>query len=138
MTSLVVGADWRDYNKEVMQKILHVAIGNEFGRVLVARDGILSRPAMSEVILSRKAFGGLILSATHNAGGIDADFGIRYNISNGEAAPESIPNGFTNLLSSSTTITGSSLTPSRLTKDRQTYALTEVEVFDPLANTGRS
>ncbi len=89
-STLVVGGDGRYYNKEAIQKILHIAIGNEFGRVLVARGGILSTPAMSAVIRRRKAFGGLILSASHNPGGIDADFGIKYNVSNGGPAPEDI------------------------------------------------
>src|SRR5579872_3377286 len=89
-STLVVGGDGRYYNKEAIQKILRVSIGNEFGHVLVARDGLLSTPAMSAVIRARKASGGLILSASHNPGGIDGDFGIKFNTANGGPAPEEI------------------------------------------------
>src|SRR5713226_1142880 len=88
--TLVVGGDGRYYNRPAIQTIVRIAAGNGFGRVLVAREGILSTPAMSAVIRRRKALGGLILSASHNPGGIDADFGIKYNIQNGGPAPEAV------------------------------------------------
>ncbi|MBS1137844.1 MAG: alpha-D-glucose phosphate-specific phosphoglucomutase, partial [Proteobacteria bacterium] len=86
--TLVVGGDGRYYNAEAIQVILRLAAANGFGRVLVGRDGILSTPAMSCVIRKQRAFGGLILSASHNPGGPEGDFGIKYNISNGGPAPE--------------------------------------------------
>lgn len=88
--TLVVGGDGRFYNREATQKILRMAAANRFGRVLVGRASLLSTPAVSAVIRRRSALGGLVLSASHNPGGIDADFGIKYNVRNGGPAPESI------------------------------------------------
>lgn len=87
---LVVGGDGRYYNREAIQIILKMAAANGFGRVLVGRGGILSTPAASCVIRQYKAFGGIILSASHNPGGPEGDFGIKYNISNGGPAPEKV------------------------------------------------
>lgn len=88
--TLVVGGDGRYYNRSAIQIIVRVAAANRFGHILVARGGILSTPAMSAVIRRRGALGGLVLSASHNPGGIDADFGIKYNIHNGGPAPEPV------------------------------------------------
>ncbi|MBD2462361.1 alpha-D-glucose phosphate-specific phosphoglucomutase [Oscillatoria sp. FACHB-1407] len=88
--TLVVGGDGRYYNREAIQIILKMAAANGFGRVLVGRGGILSTPAASCVIRKYGAFGGIILSASHNPGGPDGDFGIKYNISNGGPAPEKV------------------------------------------------
>jgi phosphoglucomutase len=88
--TLVAGGDGRYYNRPAIQTIIRIAAGNGFARVLVAREGILSTPAMSAVIRRRKALGGLILSASHNPGGPDEDFGIKYNIQNGGPAPEQV------------------------------------------------
>ena len=87
---LVVGGDGRYYNREAIQIILKMAATNGFGRVLVGQDGLLSTPAASCVIRKYGAFGGIILSASHNPGGPDGDFGIKYNIGNGGPAPEKI------------------------------------------------
>jgi phosphoglucomutase len=87
--TLVVGGDGRYFNRTAIQKIIRIAAGNGFGHVMVGRAGLLSTPAMSAVIRRRAALGGLVLSASHNPGGIDADFGIKYNIQNGGPAPES-------------------------------------------------
>ncbi|WP_035985232.1 alpha-D-glucose phosphate-specific phosphoglucomutase [Leptolyngbya sp. KIOST-1] len=88
--TLVVGGDGRYYNREAIQTILKMAAANGFGRVLVGQGGILSTPAASCVIRKNKAFGGIILSASHNPGGPDEDFGIKYNTGNGGPAPEGI------------------------------------------------
>ncbi|MFL6333235.1 MAG: alpha-D-glucose phosphate-specific phosphoglucomutase [Pyrinomonadaceae bacterium] len=88
--TLVVGGDGRYYNREAVQTIIRMAAANGFRRLLVGRGGILSTPAVSAVIRRRKAFGGLVLSASHNPGGIDEDFGIKYNTRNGGPAPESV------------------------------------------------
>ncbi|MDQ6994191.1 MAG: alpha-D-glucose phosphate-specific phosphoglucomutase [Mariprofundaceae bacterium] len=88
--TLVVGGDGRFFNDQAIQIILNMASANGFGRVLVGKDGILSTPAASCIIRKYKAFGGLILSASHNPAGPDEDFGIKYNIANGGPAPEKI------------------------------------------------
>ncbi len=88
--TLVVGGDGRFYNREATQTIIRMAAANGFRRLLVGRGGILSTPAVSAVIRRREAFGGLVLSASHNPGGIDEDFGIKYNTRNGGPAPESV------------------------------------------------
>ncbi len=87
---LVVGGDGRYYNREAIQIILKMAAANSFGQVLVGRGGILSTPAASCVIRKYLTFGGIILSASHNPGGPDGDFGIKYNSSNGGPATETV------------------------------------------------
>jgi phosphoglucomutase len=88
--TLVIGGDGRYYNREVIQKALKMAAANGFGKVLVGKGGILSTPAASHVIRKYHAFGGIVLSASHNPGGPTEDFGIKYNIGNGGPAPEKI------------------------------------------------
>ncbi|OAP37785.1 phosphoglucomutase [Sinorhizobium glycinis] len=88
--TLVIGGDGRYYNREVIQKAIKMAAANGFGRVLVGRGGILSTPAASNVIRKYKAFGGIVLSASHNPGGPTEDFGIKYNVGNGGPAPEKV------------------------------------------------
>jgi phosphoglucomutase len=87
---LVIGGDGRYYNREVIQKAIKMAAANGFGKVMVGKGGILSTPAASHIIRKYKAFGGIILSASHNPGGPTEDFGIKYNIGNGGPAPEKI------------------------------------------------
>ncbi len=86
--TLVVGGDGRYYNLEAMQLVIKMASANGFARVMAGQNGILSTPAASCVIRKHGAFGGLILSASHNAGGVDGDFGIKFNGANGGPAPE--------------------------------------------------
>ena len=81
--TLVVGGDGRFFNREVVGTVIRMAAANGFGRVVVGRDGLLSTPAASNLIRQRKAAGGIILSASHNPGGPDGDFGIKYNVANG-------------------------------------------------------
>ncbi len=88
--TLVLGGDGRFYNRHAVQVILRMAAANGFGRVLVGRGGILSTPAASCVIRKYGAFGGIVLSASHNPGGPQEDFGIKYNIGNGGPAPEKV------------------------------------------------
>ena len=90
--TLVIGGDGRYFNAEAIQTILRMASANGTARAIVGQDGLLSTPAASNLIRQRKADGGLILSASHNPGGIDADFGLKYNISNGGPAPEAVTN----------------------------------------------
>jgi phosphoglucomutase len=88
--TLVIGGDGRYFNREVIQTAIAMAAGNGFGRVIVGQGGILSTPAASHIIRKYKAFGGLILSASHNPGGPHEDFGIKYNAGNGGPAPEKL------------------------------------------------
>ena len=88
--TLVIGGDGRFLNREVIQKAIRIAAANGFARVVVGRGGLLSTPAASHLIRIRKALGGLVLSASHNPGGPDEDFGIKYNIANGGPAPEQV------------------------------------------------
>ena len=88
--TLVVGGDGRYYNRHAVQVILRMAVANGFGRVIVGQGGLLSTPAVSCIIRKHKAFGGIVLSASHNPAGPDGDFGIKYNIANGGPAPEKI------------------------------------------------
>jgi phosphoglucomutase len=88
--TLVVGGDGRYFNRQAIQVILRMAAAHGFGKVLVGRGGILSTPALSCVVRKHGAFGGIVLSASHNPGGPNGDFGIKYNIGNGGPAPESI------------------------------------------------
>jgi len=88
--TLALGGDGRYYNRQAIQVILKMAAANGFGRVLVGQGGILSTPAASCVIRKYQTFGGIILSASHNPGGPDGDFGIKYNTGSGGPAPEKI------------------------------------------------
>ncbi|MFN2308596.1 MAG: alpha-D-glucose phosphate-specific phosphoglucomutase [Gammaproteobacteria bacterium] len=88
--TLVLGGDGRYYNLNAIQTILKLAAANGVARVLVGRDGLLSTPAASCVIRRHRAYGGIILSASHNPAGPQGDFGIKYNIDNGGPAPEKI------------------------------------------------
>ncbi|MDB2705701.1 alpha-D-glucose phosphate-specific phosphoglucomutase [Pseudomonadota bacterium] len=88
--TLVVGGDGRFHNEYAVQVILRMASANGFSRVIVGQSGLLSTPAASAIIRKNKAFGGIILSASHNPAGPNGDFGIKYNIANGGPAPEAI------------------------------------------------
>ena len=88
--TLVLGGDGRYYNRAAIQIILKMAAAYGFGHVLVGKGGILSTPAASCVIRKYATYGGIILSASHNPGGPDGDFGIKYNTANGGPAPEKI------------------------------------------------
>ena len=132
---LVLGGDGRYYNREVIQVVIRMAAANGFGKVMVGQGGILSTPAASNIIRKYHAFGGLILSASHNPGGPTEDFGIKYNIGNGGPAPEKITDAiFANTKSISRYLTVD--TPD-LDLDRLgTFEVAgmSVEVIDPVAD----
>lgn len=88
--TLVLGGDGRFFNDRAIQAIIRIAAANGVRRLLVGRGGLLSTPATSAVIRARRAFGGIVLSASHNPGGPDGDFGIKFNVENGGPAPERV------------------------------------------------
>jgi phosphoglucomutase len=88
--TLVIGGDGRYYNREAIQKAIRIALANGFGRIVIGKGGIVSTPAVSALIRGLGAYGGIILSASHNPGGPEGDFGVKYNIGNGGPSPEKV------------------------------------------------
>ena len=91
-STIIVGGDGRYGNKKAIQKIIQICAAHNVGRIIITKEGILSTPAASNLIRKRNALLGIILSASHNPGGVDGDFGIKVNISNGGPAPEKLTN----------------------------------------------
>ncbi|KAK2738038.1 Phosphoglucomutase-2 [Myotisia sp. PD_48] len=89
---LVIGGDGRYYNPEAIQLIAQIGAAYGVKKLLIGQNGILSTPAASHIIRKRGATGGILLTASHNPGGPNADFGIKYNLSNGAPAPETVTN----------------------------------------------
>jgi phosphoglucomutase len=92
--TLIVGGDGRYFNRQAIQIIIKMAIANGFGKLIIGQGGLLSTPAASHLIRKNEAFGGLILSASHNPAGPEEDFGIKYNVGNGGPAPEKYTDAF--------------------------------------------
>ncbi|WP_299678346.1 alpha-D-glucose phosphate-specific phosphoglucomutase [uncultured Roseobacter sp.] len=88
--TFVLGGDGRFFNRAAIQTMLRMAAANGAAKAIVGQGGLLSTPAVSNLIRQRKTDGGFVLSASHNPGGIDADFGVKYNVGNGGPAPEHI------------------------------------------------
>ena len=133
--TLVLGGDGRYFNREAIQVILRMAAANGFGRVLVGRGGLLSTPAASCVIRARHAFGGLILSASHNPGGPHGDFGIKYNVGNGGPAPEAITEAIharTQAISSYRILAAQDVVLDEIGEQR--LGAMVVEIIDPVAD----
>jgi len=133
--TLVVGGDGRYYNREAIQTVVRIAIANGFGRVVVGQGGILSTPAVSALIRAIRAYGGIILSASHNPGGPDGDFGVKYNIGNGGPAPEKITDAIfahTKTIAAYKTIDSGDVDLDALGETRIEGA--SVEIVDPVAN----
>jgi len=131
--TLVLGGDGRFYNRTAIQTILKMAAANGFGKVMVGRGGILSTPAASCVIRKYKTFGGLILSASHNPGGPEGDFGIKFNGSNGGPATETVTEA---IFTRSNSITGYRILDAAEvaldTPGTATLGDMQVEVIDPV------
>ena len=133
--TLTLGGDGRYLNREAIQVILRMAAANGFGRVLVGQGGILSTPAASCVIRQYRTFGGLILSASHNPGGPEGDFGIKYNTPNGGPAPEKITDAIfarSKVLTSYRIVVAPDIDLDRTGK--QAVGGMSVEVIDPVAD----
>ncbi len=92
--TLVIGGDGRYGNNDAIQTIIKMAVANQFGHIIVGQNGLLSTPASSHMIVSRQAFGGIILSASHNPGGKNGDIGIKYDTEIGGSAQETLTNQF--------------------------------------------
>ena len=134
-STLVVGGDGRYFNEPAIQVILRMSAANGFGRVLVGQGGILSTPAASCVIRKHGAFGGIILSASHNPGGPDGDFGIKYNAGNGGPAPERLTDAIwrkSEGIDRVRTLDAADIDLSRLGVSRLGDAT--IEVIDPVAD----
>ncbi|HTO29848.1 MAG TPA: alpha-D-glucose phosphate-specific phosphoglucomutase [Pararhizobium sp.] len=133
--TLVIGGDGRYYNREVIQIAIKMAAANGFGRVLVGRGGILSTPAASNIIRKYKAFGGIVLSASHNPGGPTEDFGIKYNIGNGGPAPEKVTDAIYSGTRTIETYRIAEVADVNLDSEgSQTVAGMEVVVIDPVSD----
>jgi phosphoglucomutase len=133
--TLVVGGDGRFFNRSAIQVILRMAAAHGFARALVGQGGILSTPALSCVIRKHGAFGGIVLSASHNPGGPDGDFGIKYNIANGGPAPEKI----TDAIYAQTQVLSEYVTSDAADIDLDTQGSSvleqmQVEVIDPVVD----
>ena len=131
--TLVLGGDGRFHNRQAIQPILRMAAANGFAKVLVGRGGILSTPAASCVIRKYGACGGVILSASHNPGGPDGDFGVKFNVANGGPAPEAVTESIYSLsrgIERFFTIDASDVDIDRIGSFELGSA--SVEVFDPV------
>lgn len=133
--TLVIGGDGRYHNAAVIQAAIRMAAANGFGRVLVGREGFLSTPAASHLIRKHRAFGGIILSASHNPGGPNGDFGIKYNAANGGPAPERLTDAIfekTKTITSYKIADAHDVDLARLGESR--VGNMTVEVIDPVAD----
>src|SRR5438874_6128042 len=132
--TLMLGGDGRFFAGEAAQIIIRMAAANGVGRLLVGRGGLLSTPAASALIRKHAAFGGIIVSASHNPGGPDGDFGIKYNTANGGPAPERLTEAIyrhSRQVSAYRTIDIPDLPLDRLGETR--LGETVVEIVDPVA-----
>ncbi|KAK1304620.1 hypothetical protein QJS10_CPB11g00755 [Acorus calamus] len=132
---LVLGGDGRFFNQEAAQIIIKIAAGNGVSKILVGRDGLMSTPAVSAVIRKRKANGGFIMSASHNPGGPDYDWGIKFNYNSGQPAPESITDKIYGNTLSLSEIRMADIPDVDLSKLGVTeYGSFSVEVIDPVSD----
>merc|ERR1719199_587626 len=124
--TLVISGDGRYFNRDAVQIIAKIAVAHGVSRLWIGQGALLSTPAASAVVRTRdggfKAFGAFILSASHNPGGIDEDFGIKYNCENGGPAPEKV----TNLIYENTT----KITSYKLCKDLPDVDLTKAATHE--------
>ena len=134
-STLIVGGDGRYGNIEAIEKIIQICVAHRVGRLIVPKDGLLSTPATSHLIRKENAIGGIILSASHNPGGIDGDFGVKLNIANGGPAPESITN---QIFKSSKVLTSYKISNIQIPELRNigsfSYGETNLEIIDGLTD----
>ncbi|NVK40184.1 MAG: alpha-D-glucose phosphate-specific phosphoglucomutase [Oceanospirillaceae bacterium] len=133
--TLVIGGDGRFYNRVAIQTIIRMAVANGFARLIVGQGGLLSTPAASCVIRKYGTRGGIVLSASHNPGGPDEDFGIKFNGENGGPAPEAITNAIwqaSRTIDQYLTLDTPDVDLDRLGETRLDGAV--IEVIDPVAD----
>ncbi|MEP0944783.1 MAG: alpha-D-glucose phosphate-specific phosphoglucomutase [Rhizobiaceae bacterium] len=133
--TFVVGGDGRYFNAEAIQTIIKMAAASGASRLIIGQNGLLSTPAASHLIRLNQTDGGLILSASHNPGGIDEDFGLKFNVPNGGPAPENITDGIfqqTQELSSYQIIDTPDLDLAAI--GQQTIGNMQVEIVDPVSD----
>ena len=133
--SLVLGGDGRYYNRDAIQIIIRMAAANGIAKVIVGQSGLLSTPAASCVIRKYRTNGGIILSASHNPGGPDGDFGIKFNTANGGPAPEGVTEAIfarTREITEYRTLEADEIDLDRI--DSLSLGETRVEVIDPVAD----
>lgn len=133
--TFVVGGDGRHFNTEAIQTVVRMAAASGAARVIIGQNGLLSTPAASNLIRKHGADGGIILSASHNPGGPDGDFGVKYNIANGGPAPEAASNA---IYAATQVISEYKIAPTNdidLSQIGETeLGQTVVEVIDPIAD----
>ncbi|CAO1623583.1 unnamed protein product [Sympodiomycopsis kandeliae] len=130
-STLVVGGDGRYFSIPAIQSIIRLCAGNGVKKLIIGQNGILSTPAVSHIIRSYKATGGILLTASHNPGGPDADFGIKYNMSNGGPAPEGVTDKIfevTKTIKEYKVVEGSDVDLSKISKT--TFGDVEIEIID--------
>ncbi|ODO00093.1 hypothetical protein I350_06718 [Cryptococcus amylolentus CBS 6273] len=133
--TIVVGGDGRYFSPEASQIILRLAAGNGIKHVIIGKDAILSTPAVSALIRSLKTDGGILLTASHNPGGPENDFGIKFNTANGGPAPEEVTNAIHKVADSITEYKQVDLPEFDLSKIGEfTHGPLKVTVVDPVEN----
>jgi phosphoglucomutase len=133
--TFVVGGDGRYFNAAAIQKILSIAAANGAAKVIVGQNGLLSTPAASHLIRLNKTDGGFVLSASHNPGGIDQDFGLKFNIQNGGPAPEGLTDAFvkeTQVITEYRIVDAADVDLSQIARSQ--LADMEVKIVDPVAD----
>ncbi|KAF9477612.1 phosphoglucomutase [Pholiota conissans] len=134
-STLVIGGDGRFFSPETVHTILKIGSANGVEKFIVGKDAILSTPAASNIIRKYKATGGILLTASHNPGGPDADFGIKYNVSNGGPAPENITNEIYEKTKTIKSYKVIDLPPLDLSKIGEfNYGPTKVSIIDSVAD----
>ncbi|KAJ7782007.1 phosphoglucomutase [Mycena maculata] len=134
-STLVIGGDGRYFSPETVQTILKIGSANGVAKFIVGKDSILSTPAASNIIRKYKANGGILLTASHNPGGPDKDFGIKYNVSNGGPAPENVTNKIYEKTKTITSYKVIEAPPVDLSKLGEfSYGPTKVSIIDSVAD----
>ncbi|KAF9438323.1 Phosphoglucomutase-2 [Entomortierella beljakovae] len=133
--TLVIGGDGRYFSEDAVQMIIRIGAANEVSKLIIGQNTILSTPAASNLIRIRKATGGILLTASHNPGGPDNDFGIKYNMSNGGPAPESVTEKIYEITQKITSYKEIALPPINLSNiGIQRVGNLEVEIVDSVAD----